>query len=313
VILRAVAPAKINWSLRVVGRLPNGYHELDSVFQALALADELTLETGEGGDRLTVRLAETGADAPELATPENLVLKAAATLRQAVQPLGLSCPPVRFHLTKAIPWQAGLGGGSSDAATALRLLAHHWGVALRWSQWLEIGFSLGADVPFFLCETPQRISGVGLPSGALDLPEVALLLLHPGPGLSTPEVFRRRAAMGVERAGGNFLTPCGRIHRLPALFREGVQGGALGEILAEGNDLGPAALDLSPELRGLVDWAQTEGMEPIFMSGSGPTCFVPVVDDAQGRAWADRAQLAGWRSWSTRTLRQHPGPALPVV
>ena len=172
-----IARAKINWSLNITGLRADGYHLLDMLMQTIDLHDTLEIEPAVG-------LSLTVGDTP--AGEENLVLRAAMALnRHAGTRRG-----ARMALIKRIPARAGLGGGSADCATALRALNGLWGLGLSEVELLEIGLSLGADVPFCLTGGLARVRGIGediLP--VPQAPSIPLVLVVPGGGLSTGAVF----------------------------------------------------------------------------------------------------------------------------
>ncbi|MBV8086725.1 MAG: 4-(cytidine 5'-diphospho)-2-C-methyl-D-erythritol kinase, partial [Chloroflexi bacterium] len=171
--MRGRAYAKVNLSLEVLGRREDGYHELVSVFQTVSLYDELSLEAS---DSLTL-----ACDVASLAGDDNLVLRAARLLGRGG----------RFHLRKGIPMAGGMGGGSSDAALALRLLDALYGLRLPPQGLRDAAAALGSDVPFFLTGGTALVQGRGERVTPLpDLPMHWLAVLNPGVPLSTPTVFR---------------------------------------------------------------------------------------------------------------------------
>ncbi len=300
--MRARAPAKVNLGLRVRGRRPDGYHEIASLFVPLELADELELEP-RPAPGVALRVDGDAAGVP--ADASNLAWRAArAFLDAAGLPGG-----VGLRLTKRVPSQAGLGGGSSDAGAVLRLLArlHPGAVAPEALAGLALG--LGADVPYFLDPRPAWVGGIGeriRPLGpGRPLPRLALLLVHPGVGLSTAEVYR-----GWRE--GDSLTPAGAdpsLSGLPGILgRDGrLDAGALARLLV--NDLEPAATRLCPaiaELRGALDRL---GARAVGMSGSGPTLYGIFEDEAgaqraRTRLGAEVKAQAAARSWVTATLAE---------
>lgn len=249
--------AKINLTLEVVGRTPDGYHELRSIFLRIGLSDRLTMAPASGGtqDQLTVT-GLTGAPP----TRDNLVLRALDALRAHA---GIDFPPLVVTLDKRIPAAAGLGGGSSDAASALRVAQACWGVGLSEAEELALGLELGSDVPFFLSGV-----GVALVEGRgeritpmPDATNLGLLLFTPPLPLSTPRVFDRYDDLGL----GLHLPPLANVdtHRLVEAD----------ELLRGANDLWPAATSLEPSLSALRDELETQTSRPWMMSGSGPTLF----------------------------------------
>ena len=172
-----VAPAKLNLTLAVLGRRPDGYHDLHSVMVPLALADLLSLApAASGADRLHV----SGSDLS--AGPDNLVLRAVAALRARLGRAGETLPPLAIRLEKRIPLAAGLGGGSSDAAAAIDGALEAWGLDLDPDTRAGVAAAVGSDVPFFLAGGPALVSGRGetvhplrSPSG----PPLGVLLVAP--------------------------------------------------------------------------------------------------------------------------------------
>ncbi len=167
------AHAKINWALNITGTRPDGYHEMDMLMQSISLCDALTFEPCDA-------LSFDGGE-------DNLVMRAARALNAEVGGVF----GARIELEKRIPERAGLGGGSADAAAALRALNGLWGLGLSDEALMRIGLSLGADVPFCLMGGAARAKGIG---EVLEKVEIGrsyeLVILQPGGGLSTPTMFR---------------------------------------------------------------------------------------------------------------------------
>lgn len=177
-----LARAKINWSLNILGVRPNGYHELDMLMQQISLSDELVFEPADA-----LSLTVGGAPGDE----SDLVLKAARALAELARQRGMETSGARICLTKRIPSRAGLGGGSADCAETLKALNRLWNLNFPMETLLELGAKLGADVPFCLTGGLARVSGFGERIEPLrNPPHCALVLITPGGGLSTPEVFR---------------------------------------------------------------------------------------------------------------------------
>jgi len=279
--LRLDAWAKVNLTLHVTGRRADGYHELDSLIVFAGTGD--TLEIGAAKD-VTLTLSGPGAEAlaPEFDKPEaeNLVLRAARALkdRYAVR------DGAALHLVKRLPVAAGLGGGSADAAAALRGLNAHWKLAASPDELHEIAEDLGADVPVCLYGKACYVSGIGeriAPAGAL--PPVWLVLVNPGVPLATPAVFRARAG-----AFSNPHRPAGPLHDLDSL---------VAYLKAGRNDLEAAARRLVPDIdRVLDDVGGMPGCRLARMSGSGATCFglFGNADDARAAAARISAARTAW-------------------
>ena len=248
-ILRA--PAKINWTLNVTGVRPDGYHELDMLMQTVELHDRLELEEDE---RLTLSCDREDAPCDE----RNLVMRAARALQAAC-----GCKRgARMRLAKRIPSQAGLGGGSSDCASALRGLNALWGLNLDEERLREIGLRLGADVPFCLTGGLCRARGLGEALTPLPSRSRRVLLVKPAQGLSTPEVFH---------AFDRLARPD------PADNEAAARALALGddELLARSarNMLIDAAISLCPEVRETLCALRELGASFCAMSGSGSACL----------------------------------------
>jgi len=174
------APAKLNLMLRVVGRRPDGYHLLQTVFQFIDLCDELYLDVRADGK------VRRDNELPGLASDDDLVVKAARLLQQTTAcRLG-----VDIHLEKRIPMGGGLGGGSSDAATTLLALNRLWGCGLGLDSLMQLGLQVGADVPIFIHGHAAWAEGVGEKLSDIDPPEPIYLLLVPAVQVDTGKVFQ---------------------------------------------------------------------------------------------------------------------------
>jgi len=262
------APAKINLTLRVLGRRADGYHDLASLVAFADLADTLTLQPG-GTTALDISGPFAAASGP---VADNLVLKALAALRQRMD--GLTAG--RFLLEKNIPAAGGIGGGSADAAAALRLLARANGLALDDSRLTAAALSVGADVPVCLDPRTRIMRGVGdRLSAALDLPPLAAVLVNPGAALATREVFAKfTSAPGSKK----YLENVPREHDAMIEF--------LGQ---HGNDLTQGAIGCLPAIADvLIALRALPGVRLARMSGSGPTCFALCASPGEAAAAAQR-------------------------
>jgi 4-diphosphocytidyl-2-C-methyl-D-erythritol kinase len=252
VTLLEKAPAKINLTLRVLGRRADGYHELESLVAFADVADTLTLEP-DNKDTLEI----TGPFAADSgAISDNLVLKALAAARICIGAVKAG----RFSLAKNIPVAAGLGGGSADAAATLRLIAGANEIALDDARIMSAAQAVGADVPVCVASRPRIMRGVGeLLSDPLNLPPLAGVLVNPRVPLSTRDVFGKFA--GAQ--GGNDLGDLTR----------GL-GSLIDFLKLHDNDLTPAARACSPVVGEVLQALETlPGVRLVRMSGSGPTCF----------------------------------------
>jgi 4-diphosphocytidyl-2-C-methyl-D-erythritol kinase len=271
------APAKVNLFLHVLGRQPDGYHRLDSLVVFADIGDTLRAEPAEA-----LSLAVEGPFAAGLAAEQdNLVLRAARALAAAA---GIAA---RGHLvlSKHLPVASGIGGGSADAAAALRLLCRLWRVEPDAAVLARIAAGLGADVPVCLAGRTSRMAGIGErlePAPAL--PACGIALVNPGIALATAEVFRARR--------GDWSDPAA----LPTAWRN---AGEMADGLTRlRNDLQPPAIALQPVIgEVLAALESTPGCLLARMSGSGATCFGLFVDEATAAAAAPGLQRPGWWSW----------------
>jgi len=280
--LAEAAPAKLNLYLKVLGRRPDGYHLLDSLVAFVDLADRLEVEPADG-----LTLAVDGPFATRAGpVADNLVLRAARALREASG----TARGARLRLTKSIPVEAGLGGGSADAAAALRLLGGLWGLDLGERRLAETALALGADVPVCLLGRPALMAGIGERlAPAPPLPPCGVLLVNPGVATATPAVFRAHAGLATS------FSPAAP--PLPSSLRDAAHLAA--ELRARGNDLVPAACAVAPAVAdALAELERVPGALHVSMSGSGATCFALFVDAGAARRGAARLaeRRPGW--WS---------------
>jgi 4-diphosphocytidyl-2-C-methyl-D-erythritol kinase len=252
--LHARAPAKVNLCLFVGTPREDGLHPLVSVVQALSLADELTLEPAERDEVIC-----PGVEGPNLA---------GRALRLFREHTGWDGPPQRLTIDKRIPVAAGMGGGSSDAAATLRLLAHAAGLPVP----AELGPRLGADVPSLIRPGRVLMTGAGEHVARLSDPgPLGVLVLPADAALSTPDVYREADRLGLTR---------------PHTALEHV------DIHAIHNDLQDAARSLCPAIDAALDTAHAAGADHALVSGSGPT-VVGLFLGADGPARARKA-LGAW-------------------
>lgn len=273
--LQEAARAKVNLYLHVTGKRADGYHLLDSLAVFPGAADLLTASPS---DRLS--LTVQGPFAAGLAAePGNLVLRAAAALQSAAGMM----EGAALTLDKRLPIASGIGGGSADAAAALRLLSRLWRLSVPPAELAAIAMTLGADVPVCLASQPARMGGIGEVLGvAPGLPDCGMVLLNPGLAVSTPEVFRAR------RAG--FTGPA-------ALPPHWPDAGAMAEDLVRtANDLEAPALLCCPAIAEVLTWLRAEpGCLLARMSGSGATCFALFATASEADRVARSAPPTWWR------------------
>ncbi len=262
------ASAKINLTLRVIGRRADGYHELESLVVFADFGDILRLQTSQDRLEITGPFANnTGAAA------DNLVFKAVAAIRGRI-------PDVKaghFLLEKNVPVAAGLGGGSADAAAALRLIARTNGLAIDDPRLFLAARAVGADVPVCLDPRPRIMRGIGeLLSDPLDLPSLPAVLVNPGVPLATRDVFGKFA--GGQRGSD--------IVNVPRAI-----DGLIEFLERHGNDLTAAATACEPVIAEvLAALGALPGVKLARMSGSGPTCFA--IFGSRGEATVASQRLA---------------------
>jgi 4-diphosphocytidyl-2-C-methyl-D-erythritol kinase len=328
-MLRARAPAKVNLTLHVLGRRADGFHELDSLVAfAGCAADALSLEPGAA-------LSLSSVDGPFAAAAgagdDNLVLKAARAAAERIEGLRLGA----FSLTKRIPVAAGLGGGSADAAAALRLIAEANALAPDDPRLAEAAAATGSDVPACLASRACRMTGRGEEVSPVDLPPLAAVLANPLQAVSTAGIFR---ALGLSPGAPlSLLAAAGRVApadrpesggvlgmeldvevfaqsgadptrpgfaRPPSpLQGEGFLSPILDAVVSGRNDLEPPASSLLPAIRvGLAALGAAEGCRLARMSGSGATVFGLFDDSGAARRAARslRRRLPGW--WVMPTM-----------
>ena len=275
------APAKVNLALHVAGRRAGGYHLLDSLVVFADLGDRVDARAAED-----LTLAVEGPFAADVPVRGNLVLSAARALRDV---RGGSAGAA-LRLDKTLPAASGLGGGSSDAAAAIRVLAGLWGVAPLGGAEAS---ALGADVPVCLPRRPARMRGVGERVEAVPpLPSMALVLVNPGVPLSTPAVFA-----ALERADGEPMGPVPEGLRYAELLRW---------LAGRTNHLAAPAERVEPAIgRVLARLREAPGVDLARLSGSGATCFGVCRDlAAAGRARA--AVAAAEPRWWVRVANVLP-------
>ncbi len=281
--LAALAPAKVNLTLRILGRRADGYHELDSLVVFAGCGDHLTFDAGPSLD-LTV----TGPTAGQAgAVADNLVLRAAKALADKVPGLTLG----RFALTKELPAGAGLGGGSADAAAALRLLAEANGLALDDPRLVAVARATGADVSVCLDPRPRVMRGIGdILSAPLALPKLGIIIVHPGIAMPTPPVFKALGLTpGERRAAGEASGPVPAEHEA-----------LLAWLAGERNDLEPPAIGIAPAIKDVIRAiAALPSCRLARMSGSGSACF-GLFDTEEAAAAAVRGLSEAHPGWWAR-------------
>jgi 4-diphosphocytidyl-2-C-methyl-D-erythritol kinase len=270
-VVTEFAPAKVNLALHVLGRRSDGYHELDSVVAFAQVGDELALQRAAA-----TTLAVTGPFAAAVpTTADNLVLRAHAALAQHV-----ALPPVAFSLIKNLPVASGIGGGSADAAAALRGLLRLAEADVEPAELSRLALTLGADVPVCLHGKACRMQGVGeVITPVSDLTSQALLLVNPLQACSTTAVFRGMGLKPGDVAGSAVDV------RDPASWR---------------NDMTAAACGVLPTIREVLHvLSQIDGGIVHRMSGSGATCFALFESLAQAETAARNVAKSFPHWWVT--------------
>jgi 4-diphosphocytidyl-2-C-methyl-D-erythritol kinase len=284
-----LAPAKVNLFLHVTGRRPDGFHLLQSVFMLLDWADELNFAIRPDGHISRQDLTEPGLPHTPSLPDNDLVVRAAKALQAAT-----GCTQgAHIELIKRLPQQAGLGGGSSDAASTLLALNRLWQLGLNPPQLMTLGAQLGADVPFFLLGHNAWVEGVGEQLTPIELPPAKLLVIKPPEGVSTPSIFASPALpRNTKRVIiSDFAALCNNAvqsHQAPAWMQFGT------------NDLQAVVSQLCPSIYTGLEWLHSQGLLG-RMTGSGSALF----------AWAthevDTSSLpAGWQAHHCNNLSEHP-------
>jgi len=267
------SPCKVNLILNILGKRADGFHELETVMHPVNICDQLSFARGGSGVQLTCSHPELPVDS------RNLVFRAATNfLAEAKISDG-----VRLHLEKKIPMAAGLGGGSGNAATTLLGLNELFGKPLNAAQLQTLAAALGSDVPFFLQTKPALAVGRGEQVQSLEpfacLRGTAILLIHPGFGISTPwaykELARFPSALNGER---------GRAQRLVNTLREKDLATAAKDFY---NSLEAPALEKFPVLALYQEFFRAHGAAVSLMSGSGSTTFAIFPNEATANAALD--------------------------
>ena len=281
--------AKINLRLRVLGRRPNGYHELDTVFQTISLHDTITL-TATNSSEVVLSCDERSLPIDA----DNLVYRAAKALQARWAP----DKGVHIRLEKRIPAQAGLGGGSSDAAVTILGLAYLWRADAKGDELLEIARGLGADVPFFFFGGAARGTGIGENITPLnDVPDKFLLVVKPNASISTAEAYRSLKARSLTTVEAKTILSSSEWSEISDSF----------DSEALGNDFEPVAFALEPEISRAKVALMKAGAEAALLAGSGSAVFgIFDSEDAQKRAIQVIELESGWRVFPCSTVgRNH--------
>ena len=242
-----LAPAKLNLFLHITGRRDDGYHLLQSVFMLIDWCDTLHFDVRDDG---VIEREDLNVALPA----DDLVMRAAQSLKRA------SGTHLGAHIAieKHIPAQAGMGGGSSDAATTLLALNRLWGLNWPLSKLMPLGLALGADVPFFLGGHNAWVEGIGEKMTPIEVPPARFAVVKPHAGLETAKIFR---SPELQRATETATMPVFAVN--PYGFGR--------------NDLQPVAQALCPEMTEALQWLGSFGLSP-RMTGSGSAVFAKIDD-----------------------------------
>lgn len=277
--IQLLAPAKVNYRLDVLARRPDGYHDLRMIMQRVDLCDiiEISLSDAPG-----IRVTCGREGVPD--GPDNIAWRAAdALLKLSAAQCGID-----IAITKKIPVAAGLGGGSSDAATVLMGVNELLGLGVNDEKLMEIGVTLGADVPFFIFKKTALAEGIGEKLTAIrSVPQTWLVLVNPNVHVSTAWVYQNLQ-----------LTSVRENNNIPIFFD------TIADICAVlGNDLETVTINRHPLIREIKEQLLVLGASASLMSGSGPTVFGIFENEPSARQAAETmAAESGWFTAAVRTL-----------
>jgi 4-diphosphocytidyl-2-C-methyl-D-erythritol kinase len=272
------APAKINRFLHIIGQRSDGYHLLQTAFQLIDLEDLITLTVSATPDIIRV-------DGPANIPPEADLVVRAAKLLQATTQINLGCS---IRLQKNIPMGAGLGGGSSDAASVLWGLNELWGTQLKRADLMKLGLQLGADVPFFLFGQNAFAEGVGEVLQAISLPKSEFLVIYPGVNIPTVDIFK---------------SPNLTRNHPPVTMSDFIGSAQLDQFGS--NDCESVVIQKYQEVAEAISWLkQRIPQSNPRMSGSGSSVFATVEADLAKELLNQLPQR--WKGFVVRGLNSHP-------
>jgi len=278
------APAKLNLFLHVVGRRADGYHLLQSVFQLIERGDTLHFDLRDDHDIVRTN------DVPGVPQEHDLIVRALRLLQaEYARRHGKLPPGIDVAIQKILPMGGGLGGGSSDAATALMAANHLWQAGLTRQELMTLGLPLGADIPFFLFGQTAFAEGVGEALQAVPGPDCWYVVLEPGVAVPTPAIF-----------SAPDLTRNTNPVRIADFSRGTNAEGLLG---FGGNDLQNVAMRLFPPVAQAVEWLRRHGDARMTGSGACVFCAFP-SEDAADRVLAQVPDK--FTAWKAKSLERHP-------
>ena len=280
--------AKINWSLRVLGRRADGYHEVSTILQTISLRDELQF-VPRGDARV-----ELSCDDPQIPTDEsNLIIRAASALRDRFH----ISAGVTIHLEKRIPAQAGLGGASSNAAVAFLGLTKLWNLDIDVAEMIDLGGRIGADVPFFFFGGRALGTGIGTDLKVLpDYPKKHLLIVKPNAMVSTADAYKAMCAPAL-------TSPIDASILTSSCSAAGFADNEQGELH---NDFERVIFEIEPEIERARTSLLKSSAKGALLAGSGSSVF-GIFDnaEAQARAFREFQAEAGWRMFPCVTVSRH--------
>lgn len=279
------APAKLNLFLHVTGRRPDGYHLLQTVFQMIGHGDTLHFDLREDG-----RIVRS-TDVPGVPEEQDLIVRALRLLQaEYVRRHGRTPPGITVAIDKVLPMGGGLGGGSSDAATALMAANHLWRAGLSRDELMALGLPLGADIPFFIFGETAFAEGVGEAMQQVAGPDCWFVVIEPGVAVPTPAIF-----------GAPDLTRDSKPVTIADFSRYLAAGKAPGGFGK--NDLQAVAVRLFPPVAEAVEWLGHHGAAR--MTGSGACVFSAFSSESQADDVLARVP-AKWKAWKAKSLTTHP-------
>jgi 4-diphosphocytidyl-2-C-methyl-D-erythritol kinase len=283
--------AKINWSLRILGKRPDNFHEVRTTLQTISLHDQLNFELSDDGE------IALSCQEPEIPTDgRNLIVSAAKTLQERYS----INKGARVHLEKKVPTQAGLGGGSSNAAIALLALARLWQIPAKPNDLIAIAAGIGADVPFFLSGGCMLASGTGTTLAPLpDVDTHNLIIIAPSASVSTRAAYASLRAAALTSETSEFI--------LSSSQEATVSGDSLPWLRGDfANDFESVIFDIHPEIRRAKDLLLATGAMAALMTGSGSSVFGVFVDrKSQTQALEKIQSEAGWRIFPCVTVSRN--------
>jgi 4-diphosphocytidyl-2-C-methyl-D-erythritol kinase len=279
------APAKLNLFLHVVGRRPDGYHLLQSVFQLIDRSDTLHFDLRDDG-----RIVRT-TDVPGVPEEQDLIVRALRALQAEYERRHGRLPPgIDVAVEKCLPMGGGLGGGSSDAATALMAANHLWQAGLTDAELIALGLPLGADIPFFLFGETAFAEGVGEALQAVPGPDCWYVVIEPGVAVPTVAIFTAPD-----------LTRDTKAITISDFSRRHVESN---DLIGFGkNDLQDVAARLFPPVAEAIEWLGSHGAARMTGSGSCVFCAFSTEQEAERVL---KQVPAKWRAWKAKALQRHP-------